>query len=1010
MALQARPLHVPAGLPINEVSRAELTDVGTSNRTNVNVRHDEVGALGKRVGYSNLSRSRLGQSDRSAGRRLIAPGGVPAVIDGTYLDSYAATLDTSTVRSRVPEATYRTLGVPVPGSSAFVYDVEVCNGFVAVSMGAAYSEIPQVTILEADTGAVVRSPEEVGSDDGSMQLASYGDRYIIGFLHDGAQIKSYILDTQTLSTGWSTLATVEAADATTVPAVCSLSNRVAIAYAYQSGTNRLKVKTYSAAGLLESTTIDTASETPNVISLDGSIAGTLWVMWAQGSESSTIKAMGLDADVLATPLATVATVLTVGSDRCTQLGITEGSTAGTARCWAIGPDAFEKLGMVDITTSAGATTPGTQKNVPSFIPNARGFRVGTRYYVPSFADGYYANGAFNEQNQCIVADWTDNVTYVRPIANLEPGLVVDGGRVCKVVRVGTSSKYIFALATIRSGSLNTSALVEGNGTSGVQLVELDFASRHRWRSAEHAGVTYLGGALLSVFDGDRVTESGILHAPHILDATFSGTGITGAFRYVAVYEDVDAAGNWVISAVSEPTATINATDDTVNVTVAPLAISSRISKGATRIAIYRTADGGEPPYYRVGAAKNVTSGSSVSFADAVADATLTTHAQLYAPSLPGTAGEALDRRAPPGLPVITSYNGVLVGARGSSILYSGQEVYGEAVWHSPVFEVPISGGGDVIAVAGMDGTLFVWKRGRIYALVGEAPSDNGLQGGFGAPRLLSSDSGCIDPASVVVTSLGVFFQSARGIELLTRSQSVEYVGEPVKNTLASYPVVTSAVLDDVSSLVFFSCVEAIDETTGLVDGDGRDLVFDLARKAWVSVDNKTGSHTSEGSQDATMIKVDGVWRYAWLGTDGIVRYEKLPDDATAYLDGSAWVTALYEIPPLKLGLQQDMRSFEWILLVENRSAAGLQIEVAHDFGSYDSAWTKVWDFTETDGERQFPFRVKDHAKAVQLRIRDTAPVTTGTGQGFTFIGISADVAPKQGTTRGTPRLDTSLRR
>ena len=39
-----------------------------------------------------------------------------------------------------------------------------------------------------------------------------------------------------------------------------------------------------------------------------------------------------------------------------------------------------------------------------------------------------------------------------------------------------------------------------------------------------------------------------------------------------------------------------------------------------------------------------------------------------------------------------------------------------------------------------------------------------------------------------------------------------------------------------------------------------------------------------------MLYIGGVWRYAWLGVDGIVYYERLASDASAHLDGSTWVT------------------------------------------------------------------------------------------------------------------------
>ena len=87
-----------------------------------------------------------------------------------------------------------------------------------------------------------------------------------------------------------------------------------------------------------------------------------------------------------------------------------------------------------------------------------------------------------------------------------------------------------------------------------------------------------------------------------------GTGITGSYQYVAIYEDVDASGNWVVSGISLPSERRTVTDKTITVTTTPCPISmrcdKRISAGSNRstvrVAWYRTADGGEPPYYRLG--------------------------------------------------------------------------------------------------------------------------------------------------------------------------------------------------------------------------------------------------------------------------------------------------------------------------------------------------------------------------------------------------------------------------
>ncbi len=393
----------------------------------------------------------------------------------------------------------------------------------------------------------------------------------------------------------------------------------------------------------------------------------------------------------------------------------------------------------------------------------------------------------------------------------------------------------------------------------------------------------------------------------------------------------------------------------------------------------------------------------------MSDATLATQAQLYGSgNLPGTNGAGQDRRAPCALSHLVSYADMLVGSYASTLYYSAGPVEGEGTWFSPAFLATVPGTGDITGLAAQDGTLYVFKSGSVYAIAGESPSDSGSSGGFGSPRRLACDVGCTEPDSLVVTSAGIFFRSARGIELLTRSGSVVPIGAEIQTTLADFPIVSSATLDDHEGLVYFTLAAA--ESGGLVSGDGRDLVFDLAVGGWMSVDDKRGASAHEASQDSAMVSIASKPRFAWLGVDGTVRYEKLATDADAHLDGSSFVTSQYELPPIKLGLQQEQRVYEIMALFERHSAAGLLIEVANDFGDYDAADNKAWTEAATLGERQLSFRPKAHGEAVQLRVSDTAPAVLGTGKGFTFVGISADIAPKQGPTRATPRLAVAGRR
>lgn len=1004
MVLAARPVHFPAYAPIDESTRPELLELGQAVLRAENVRPTENGGYETRRGFTAQPVTRIDGTSRSAAYKVFAHDKQTCVVaEGPTLDAYSTGVSNGAARGRLPETAARVTGLPCPSSSAYVYDVAVAGSYLAVAYGTSYAATNKLAIMDAQTGAVLRSPETIGSGNGLVVVGSYG-RYFIAFVYttSSTAIDAYILDTNALGSGWTLLAAVAASTGGALPSVCSLSDRVAVAYGLGAGANRAAVKTYDASGLLRSVALGNAT-TPATITIDGSTTGNLWVAWDGGTVAHVHV---LDPTTLATTGAPGgAFSFSTGSQ---NIGICEG-VGNTARLFVFTTNATPQLQMCNLSVSGGLLSATPHVIVYNAAPVSRPFRHGSRFYMAVAPSPTATTLDGNTQALCVFVDWTDDVSYMRPVANVMPGLVPNEAVFCKVVPV-SATKYLYGLQTLRSGKGDIVSLSLGNGTVGCSIVEVDFASTQRWTTTHHGNCTFLGGGLLGAFDGERVTEVGFLCAPTQPTGALSGTGLNGTYRAVAVYEDVDANGNWHISGVSLPSAAVVAANQTITWSTRPLTVSSRTSKGTTRVAFYRTAAGGEPPYYRLAATTNDTSLSAITYADSVADTSLTARAKLYAPSLPGVNGGAQDRRAPPGLLFPTSYNGMLVGAEGENLWYSGQDVYGEGTWFNPIFQVPVSGDGAITALATQDGTLYVFKRRAIYAIAGEQPADNGAAGGLGVPQRLAVDVGCIDARSIVVTSLGIFFQSERGIEILTRAQSVEPIGEKVTDTLGSYPICSAATLDPIRDVVYFEL--AASAAGGVVTGNGRTLIFDLTLKAWISTDRRPSySGTADTpAQSACMIWDGSAYRYAWLETGGRVRPEQ-----SAYYDRGAsdsFIVPLVEYPPFKLGLQQRMRTWRAVMLVEQYSACGFKVEHLWDWAtSYSASDDKTWTEAQALSKRQLYWNLKtgEH-QSVRFRISATAPATLGTGRGLALIGFSLDVAPKQGSSKGTPNLDPAGRK
>ncbi len=1008
---QAQTRHVPCGLPLDEATRIELLDASKGLRAAQNVRQTKRGSLEKRLGFKSIALTRLGLGSRNDGQRLASFRGAPVII-GAYaagsdetpsLDIYDEAASASLYKGIVPEFSVSEAFLPRAPGQSLIHDVASAAGFVVVAYGENMTspslvDRAYVAVCDAKTGIPALPVQAISGSGGSnslyVALSSFSSRYVIAFVHEfGVNIKAYIFDAQSAASGFVLLATVSATASTSAFAFISStqeSDRAIIAYLATDAAASISVKSYNASGLLESTTV-AVSSVPTVLCAD-SLSGGLWVAWV---DSTAMRAKCLNATSLATVIGTTGSIATPGATE-RQLGICSAGT-GSARAYlheggGAGPIAIR---TVTATVTAGAVVGGSVSVAYNAAPVTRMFRVNQRVYI-GVCSSPEANPTIdaNTQRLLTVVDVTNNGTTFRPVGHFDPNLIVECFATAHVPVDDTYGDLLLAY-----GVLTRARDVSFSTQSSIKLARLSFTDFKRWQNTTHNDALYIAGGILAEFNGERVAEAGFLASPP--KPTVAGVAGTAnaTYKYVAVYEDTDSSGKVTVSGVSAPVS-FTAVNQTIQITVKPITVSARALGNGCRITLYRTEAGGAPPYYFLGVTANNPSAASFMFSDG--GGSISSNRKLYAPNLPGVAGESLDRRGPAWMTDIVSYGGILVGARGSMLVWSGQQVYGEACWFNPIFELPLAGEGAITALASQDGTLYVFRETEIYAVVGEPPNDNGTSGGLGIPRRLAVDVGCINARSVVVTSLGIFFQSRRGIELLSRAQAVEPIGDPISPELDTWPVVTSVVLDDQASLVRISL-------TNNVGTNGVDLVYDLTLKYWVSVDSKRGSSAQQRTAGACVVENGDVPRYAWLSTDGNVYIERQPasdgtPDTTPWLDGGGtWVTASFQTGQWNYGPQQEQKVYGMQLLAERYSAAGLQITSQPDYGD-GSAKVHAWTEGETSGKRQFDFRPKLSGHSSILTVTDTAPATLGTGRGFCFVALSSDTAPVQGPSRGTPRI------
>lgn len=399
------------------------------------------------------------------------------------------------------------------------------------------------------------------------------------------------------------------------------------------------------------------------------------------------------------------------------------------------------------------------------------------------------------------------------------------------------------------------------GVDSVSCYSCFDRQRDAHRSTAEVGrATHFAGGVLTEYVG-FAGETQFMHAPIIEPpaAVSSGGSVDeGEHRYVAVFEMIDAQGRRHRSAPSEVvSADTTASDKTVTLTISTLAIAGAYSNGTNlgpypTIHVYRTTAGGAA-FYRctpnLGAPRasaEYAGAPTTTFVDTSSDATISVNEILY------TDGGVLPNVQPPASRFTCSGSGRLwLGGllEPSKAVCSKLVVEGEPVQFTDsdafavFFPEPLTG------IVWLDGALIGFSSNGIYVVTGDGPNDQGV-GSFTEPRRLPTDVGCIDYRSIVETPQGVFFQSKRGIYLLPRGFSPPvFIGADVQETLASYPVIVSAVqvveqgtsTDLPETTVRFVATDAETATAARV------LVFDTRTNAW-SVDTS-----------AIPIGVAGMW-------------------------------------------------------------------------------------------------------------------------------------------------------
>lgn len=537
------------------------------------------------------------------------------------------------------------------------------------------------------------------------------------------------------------------------------------------------------------------------------------------------------------------------------------------------------------------------------------------------------------------------------------------------------------------GDSATWATIAATLQKGAVDLRMDASTTTLGMSVNAGRHAFFSGGVLKSFDGVTCSEQGFISRPEDITGTPSPAVASPAFTYAyqVVYEWTDAAGQRHYSAPSDALSVstdyaiggaTGGSPSTQQVTVTSQACLYS-DKTNVRAALYRTSASGEI-YYRVADTLADTSAYDtyfrVSFVDTTTDAVLEARPQIY------TMGSEAATWAPGATGAICEYKGrlVAVSAEYPDVAFISKPVgfveagaAGVPVEFSQAteqFQIPVDqAGGPITALGVMDSNLIALKRAKVFVLGGEGPDAKGNNSTLSAPVQLAVEVGCPYPKSVVLTPSGLMFQSLKGVYLLDRSLSAQYVGAPVEG-LVGTATVRAAMVTPRSYQV------------RLAMSSGVWLVWDYVMNQWSTFTGLDSVGLAIWGDEACHVTLAG---------------DLYREDRTVYTDGGSFVQLHVVTAWLQLaGLQGFQRVNHAALLAEGSPSHTISVRLYTDFKAASDQKVVFLPSTDTPVMQRRVHLKNQKCEAVKLDITDVS--VSGTDGGLSLSGLSFEIGVKKG--------------
>lgn len=540
--------------------------------------------------------------------------------------------------------------------------------------------------------------------------------------------------------------------------------------------------------------------------------------------------------------------------------------------------------------------------------------------------------------------------------------------------------------------------------TGINLASFDFGT-DKMVSVELGKNLNLNSGLTWGYDGSQITEQGFNLYPdsvEISNLLAVGSLSPQTYFYQATYEWTDYQGNLFRSAPSIPVSLVSSGSLSAVIVKVPTLRVTNKTVSQPKVVIYRWSTA-QQSYYQVTSITlpitNSTTVDFITFVDRNSDKAILGNNLLY------TTGGVLENTPAPPSDALDSFDNRLwaIDAEDKDLLWFSKPVLEstpvEFSDFQTIFVSPNAGAqgptGPMKCLAPMDDKNIIFKKNAIYYVNGRGPDATGANNQYSEPTFVTGVVGSDNQNSIVMTPNGLMFQSDKGIWLLGRDLSTQYIGKDVE--AFNSDKVLSAVTVPGTNQVRFT-----------LQG-GTTLMYDYFVGQW-----------------GTFSGIDGISSTIYQGLhtyiDSLGRV--FQENPGSYLDGANPVLLSFKTGFISLaGLQGYKRLYRMFMLGEYKTPHRLTMGIAQDYDSsilqlasivptnYSGTWgsSSTWGSVSTWGgpsaREQWQISFKNQqCQSIQLSLNEYYDGRFGgtPGAGLTLSGISISAGMKSSFPRDIP--------